>query len=130
EHVLRIDDLGAPVLSEHQQQLLADAEAVPVTLSVDTVLAAARDRSGLSDYGSMDFLDRLSLWLGEIDQDPNRTAYIRKRLFDDCVRFATSRLRLTDLLRRHPEIHDVQIVRPVIVVGMPRTGTTHLVNVL
>ena len=35
-----------------------------------------------------------------------------------------------DLLARHPEILEIPITRPVIVVGLPRSGTTHLVNLL
>jgi hypothetical protein len=41
-----------------------------------------------------------------------------------------NRLLLTDLLARHPEIHDVAVERPIVVLGLPRTGTTHLHNVL
>ena len=41
-----------------------------------------------------------------------------------------SRLRLEELYRLHPEIEDEQIDRPIIVCGLPRTGTTHLLNLL
>jgi hypothetical protein len=41
-----------------------------------------------------------------------------------------NRLRLTDLLRRHPEIHDLPVEAPIVILGLPRTGTTHLHNVL
>ena len=51
-------------------------------------------------------------------------------MFGDCVRYAANRLRIHDLLARHPEILDVEIVAPVIVIGLPRSGTTHLVNLL
>ena len=51
-------------------------------------------------------------------------------MFGDCVRYAANRLLIRDLLRRHPEILEIPIVRPVIVVGLPRSGTTHLVNLL
>ena len=37
---------------------------------------------------------------------------------------------MTELLRRHPEIESIPIEKPFIVVGMPRSGTTHLVNLL
>ena len=46
------------------------------------------------------------------------------------VRLLSSRLLLTDLLNRYPEIHDVENERPIIVVGLPRSGTTHLVNLI
>ena len=41
-----------------------------------------------------------------------------------------NRLLLTDLLTRHPEIHDIELVPPVVIAGLPRTGTTHLHNLL
>jgi hypothetical protein len=46
------------------------------------------------------------------------------------LRLLASRLLLTDLVRRYPEIHAVEIESPLIVVGLPRSGTTHLVNLL
>jgi hypothetical protein len=50
--------------------------------------------------------------------------------FGDCVRNASNRLLIQDLLARHPEILEIEIDRPVIVVGLPRSGTTNLVNLL
>jgi hypothetical protein len=50
--------------------------------------------------------------------------------WNDCVTYASSRLRIHDLLERHPEIHEIEIQRPIIVVGLPRSGTTHLVNLI
>lgn len=41
-----------------------------------------------------------------------------------------TRLRIQDTLSRHPEIGDEPIERPIFVVGMPRSGTTHLLNTL
>ena len=37
---------------------------------------------------------------------------------------------LTDLLARHPEIHDIELLPPLVIAGLPRTGTTHLHNLL
>jgi hypothetical protein len=41
-----------------------------------------------------------------------------------------SRLLIQDLLARHPEILDEVIAAPIIICGLPRTGTTHLHNLL
>ena len=127
---VRIEDLAQPVLSDHQQGALAFGEAVATELTVDAVLTAAADETGLDDYGPVDFRDRLHLWLDEVDRDPDRTGLGRMILFNDCVRYASQRLRIHDLLARHPEIHEERIVAPIIVVGLPRSGTTHLVNLL
>lgn len=127
---IRVSDLRNPVLSETQKQTWEFAAANPVTLSVDAVLAGARKQTGMSDFGPGDFRDRLALQLDEIDTDPNRSPVSRLVTFASSVRYAVNRLRVLDLLRRHPEIHDVQITAPIIVVGLPRSGTTNLVNLL
>jgi len=41
-----------------------------------------------------------------------------------------NRLLIQDVLIRHPEIHDIEITRPIIIAGLPRTGTTHLHNLI
>ncbi len=41
-----------------------------------------------------------------------------------------NRLLIQDLLTRNPEIHDIAITRPIIIAGLPRTGTTHLHNLM
>ena len=92
---------------------------------------SGRERAtGLDDFGPDDFHERLGLWLSEMDEDEDAVGLARLVLFGNAVRYASNRLRIADLLRRHPEIHDVPIERPVIVVGLPRSGTTNLVNLL
>jgi hypothetical protein len=127
---IRIDDLREPVLTAAQRAGLAFAERHPVSLSVDSVLEAAGARTGLSDFGPDDFRERLALWLSEMDEDPDRTALGRASLWNDCVRCAANRLRIRALLAEHPEIARIEIARPIIVVGLPRSGTTHLVNLI
>jgi hypothetical protein len=127
---LRIEDLRAPVLSDVQKAVLAYGEAHPVELTPHAVLTAAVASTGLEDFGPSDFHERLALMLSETDEDPERTALGRMSLFQDAVRWASNRLRIRDLLKRHPEIHDLEIERPIIVIGLPRSGTTHLVNLI
>ena len=127
---IRIDDLRDPVLNPAQKAALAFGENNPVELSVDAVLTAAVERTGLEDFGPDDFRERLALWLSETDENPERTALGRFSLYNDCVRAASNRLWIRDLLERHPEIHEQEIERPIIVVGLPRSGTTHLVNLI
>jgi hypothetical protein len=125
-----IDDLAQPRYSEIQSAALAYGERHHVDLRVDAVLEASVTRTGLDDFGAPDFAPRLELWLSEMDGDPDRTGLGRLGFFNDCVRYASNRLRIRDLLQRHPEILDIQIDRPIVVVGLPRSGTTHLVNLM
>ncbi len=62
--------------------------------------------------------------------DVELNALGRLGLFAHGVRALANRLRVEDLLRRHPEILAVAIERPIIVAGLPRSGTTHLVNLI
>lgn len=127
---IRIDDLRRPVLTDAHRQALKHAEDHAVELTQEAVLTAARQATGLNDFGPDDFRARLQLWLDETAHAPNLTALARQTVFQRCVKYAEMRLRLQDLLRRHPEIREMQIQRPIIVVGPFRSGTTHLVNLI
>ena len=88
-------------------------ESKATELSVDAVCAAATARTGLDDFGPDDFTERLGVQLGEMDADDDRTGLGRLMMFGDCVRYAANRLLVRDLLRRHPEILEVPIARPL-----------------
>ncbi|MGA9911152.1 MAG: sulfotransferase [Paraburkholderia sp.] len=125
---IRIADLGAPRLTDIQRQAIASAP--PVVMSEGAVLAAARHHTGLSDFGADDFRERLGIWLKSFDEDKDLGPLGRAGLFGDAVRYASARLRFEDLVKRYPEIRTVAIDRPIIIAGLPRSGTTHLVNIL
>ncbi|AHE54629.1 sulfotransferase family protein [Sphingomonas sanxanigenens] len=125
---IHIDDLAEPRLTERQRAAIAGAP--PVRFDVEAVLAAARAGTGLDDFGADDFRQRLGLWLASFDADADLTDLGRATVFGECVRYASTRLRLEDLLRRHSEIGQIAIDRPIMVAGLPRSGTTHLVNIL
>ncbi|MFM7224209.1 MAG: sulfotransferase family protein [Actinomycetota bacterium] len=127
---IRITDLARPVLNGIQRAAIDFGESRSVELSVDAVIATAVARTGLDDFGPDDFCERLAVQLDEVNDDEERTGIGRMVLFGDCVRYAANRLRVQALLDRHPEILAVPIERPVIVIGLPRSGTTNLVNLL
>ncbi len=129
-NTIQIDDLAAPVLNDVQRLALEWGESHPTELTVAAVCDAAIKRTGLDNFGPGDFRERLGVQLDEMNEDDERTGIGRMVMFGDCARYAANRLLIHDVLRRHPEILDIPIVRPVIVVGLPRSGTTNLVNLL
>ena len=127
---IEITDLLNPVLTPMQRTVLETTAAQPVNFSLGAVLEAARAETSLSDFGPPDFRDRLDIWLKAIDEDAEASSVTRASLFQMCVRYAATRLRLENFLTRHPEARDIPIDRPIIVAGLPRSGTTHLLNLL
>lgn len=128
--VIRITDLNQPVLTPVQRAAIDAAAQQPVVLSESAVLGAAVEHTGLDDFGPDDFRERLMVWLAAADEDGDLNAVGRAGFFTDCVRYATNRLRIHELLKRHPEIHDIEISQPIVVAGLPRSGTTHLLNLI
>jgi len=127
---IRITDLGQPVLTPEQQAAIAAASRVRVEFTEEAVLTAARQRTGLRDFGPDDFRERLRVQLQSLEEDPYLGPVGRIGAYSDCVRFAANRLRLEDFIRQHPQILDVEIRQPIIIVGLPRSGTTHLLNLI
>jgi hypothetical protein len=127
---IRIDDLAEPVLTPMQAAAIEGAGKLAVSLEAGAVLAAAAVKTGLDDFGADDFRERLRLWLASADEDADLGPIGRLAVWNECVRYAANRLRFEDLLRRHPEILEVEIDRPIIIAGLPRSGTTHLLNLI
>jgi len=125
-----LDDLKAPRLSSLQRLVRSSAKPGRIDFTEAAVLDAARRRTGLSDFGPDDFRERLNLLLADYAADRNLNAFGQQALFNDLVRFTSNRLLIQDQFKRHPEILDEKIEAPIIVAGLPRSGTTHLLNLL
>ncbi|MDA4110754.1 sulfotransferase family protein [Mycolicibacterium holsaticum] len=125
-----IEDLTNPVLTRAQRDTLEQVESLPVDLDPGTLIAEAVEKTGLENFGSGDFRTRLDAYAGAVEVDTGATNLNRLILHNRIVRLLSQRLLLTDLLRRYPEINEIEIDRPIIVVGLPRSGTTHLVNLI
>lgn len=128
--VLDIDDLTCPRLDPVQRGILDQLEGVSIDLEPATLIAEAIEKTGLENFGSGDFRPRLDAYAAAVEADTGNTNLNRLILHNRIVRLLSQRLLLTDLLHRYPEIHDIEIDRPIIVVGLPRSGTTHLVNLI
>lgn len=127
---IRITDLAKPELNDVQRSALQMAEKVRVDFSEEHILREARARTGLEDFGPDDFRARLRLLADEWESDEGLTALGRLGLQQSLIRYASNRLVIQDELKRHPEVREIEIERPIIVAGLPRTGTTHLLNLM
>jgi hypothetical protein len=130
---VRITDLANPRFTPQAQAVL-DAMAEMgkgIALDAESLLAAACAATGLDDFDETTaWRERLDVYLHALAVEAPLSDRGRLINHTQISQLLTNRLLVTDLLRRHPEIHDVEIVAPIVIVGLPRTGTTHLHNLI
>ncbi|TNF36403.1 MAG: sulfotransferase [Gammaproteobacteria bacterium] len=101
-----------------------------IDLSVNGVLAAACARDGLTDFGDDSFREPLQVLIDSLVQEAHLNDVGRMGQFYRTVDLLVNRLRVEDWFQRHPEIANERIEAPVVIVGLPRTGTTMLHRIL
>ena len=98
-------------------------------LSEESLIAAAKQSTGLGDFGDEGFRDGLRVLLETYESAglrPGGRKLTRGRL----IRILCNRLRVEQAFRRHPEILEREIRSPVYMTGLPRTGSSALFNLL
>jgi hypothetical protein len=130
---IRIDDLAQPRFDDDVVEMLrAGAQlAGDVELTADALREQAVAETGLADFGDdRSYDERLDVLVRALRDEAGLSAFGRVTTSVQLVQLLKNRLLLTRLLDRHPEIREVEIRRPIIIAGLPRTGTTHLHNLL
>jgi hypothetical protein len=129
---VQLDDLAEPRFSPEAEQLcdLMGSMAPDCPLDADALHAKASADTGLDDFGPDDYRERLDVYLAALHEIHGMHAPGIVNFFSQLVQWLKNRLLLTDLLSRHPEINDIELLPPVVIAGLPRTGTTHLHNLL
>src|SRR5207245_11690323 len=85
---------------------------------------------GLMCFGPRDFVERLDALLGEVNADDNVWKTHKDQFVDHCVRAAANRLRIQHYWNEHPDALELTIDRPIDVIALPRSGSTHLENLV
>jgi hypothetical protein len=91
---------------------------------------AVRRAGGLEDFGPAPLDEPLAVLCGSLNDEIALHALGRVQVFNQLVGLLTTRLRFEALWKRHPEILDLPVERPIIVIGLPRSGTTILHRLL
>lgn len=100
-------------------------------LDVNELLDTARERTGLDDFGPDDFREGLDVLVDGL----NTEAGIRDDRWEQVkeqriLRPLMNRLWFAKDLKEHPEILDEDLGAPIIMAGLPRTGSTKLHRIL
>jgi hypothetical protein len=102
-----------------------------VSLERDAILAEARQRAnGLADFGDGPFLEPLQLLLDSLEKEGRLNALGRVIARERVLGHTVNRLNYVADRKRFPDIAREEIVAPVFIIGMPRTGTTLLHDIL
>ena len=100
------------------------------TLNTKSLLEHVAQRSGLADFGDRGFEEPLRCLLEEPRTEGLYHVLGRYRLHHEVRRLLRTRLRLMDLLKRHPEIENQTIEAPIFVMGLPGSGSNHVHQML
>jgi hypothetical protein len=90
----------------------------------DDVLKLAQQRTGLTEIEAQTWRPGLAILLEELNSSPVVTPQGREQQLDQYVAALSNRLQVHDYVCQHPEVLDEKIERPLVTLGMPRTGTT------
>jgi sulfotransferase family protein len=129
---VRIEDLAEPQFPPSIAAALAAVEpfAAGLVLEPDPLCDQAVAETGLSNFGDEAFRERLAVLTGALRDEAGLSPMGVVSAHGQLVKLLKNRLLIEDLITRHPEILEQPIVAPIVIVGQPRTGTTHLHNLM
>ena len=129
---IRIEDLVNPVLAPEITEMMEQTAplADQIELSPEAVLGAATTQTGLTDFGSDEFREPLDVLCRAMDTEADFSPTGRLSQFSQLTAFAVNRLRIEQYIKDHLDALEVPVDRPIVIAGLPRTGTTHLHNLI
>jgi hypothetical protein len=95
-------------------------------LDEERLLARARRQARLDDFGPATFRPGLRRLIESLAQDAALNQVGRLSARQQILELLVHRLRLAEHRRRHPEIADEKVERPLFILGLPRSGTSLL----
>jgi Sulfotransferase family len=129
---VRIEDLGDPQFPPSIAAALAAVEpfAAELVLEPDPLCDQAVTETGLSSFGDESFRERLTVLTGALRDEAGLSPMGVVSAHGALVKLLKNRLLVEDRIARHPEILELPVVAPIVIAGQPRTGTTHLHNLM
>ena len=98
--------------------------------SLDQLEDQARQVAGLDDFGEETWREGALRLIEGLNREAGLNAVGEVIAGAEIADYLTSRLRIADWTKRHPEITAAEVGPPIVVLGQPRTGTTILFDIL
>ena len=125
-----IDDLHKPVISAAGRKVLAERAAIPIPFSMGGILKFAEGELDVPLYRGEFFLERLESFMLEGSRACRLTDAGKGFLTATMANLVMQRSRFEHLFQQHPEIEDIELSAPIVLAGIPRSGTTNLSNIM
>lgn len=109
---------------------LQSAGIARADLDPERLIDQACSDTGLEDFGGGPFRPALEVLVNALESEARLTPLGRFVTRNVLLGGLTIQLRLQDAIRTHPEITARPLQAPIIIIGMPRTGTTILHELL
>lgn len=93
-------------------------------IEANALMQAAKERTGLSDWGDDWYLQRLEWLVQSVNSESELTAFGAGAFPEMLIAHLVNQLEVNDWYKRHPEIDEQEIVAPLFGIGLPRTGST------
>lgn len=93
-------------------------------LDAGGLMAEAQALTGLKDFGHPQFIAGLEALLASMEAEAALTEAGRAAQCQRVLGLLVNRLRIEQALGEHPQIRDERIDAPLVIVGLPRTGST------
>ncbi|MFK8186311.1 MAG: beta-ketoacyl synthase N-terminal-like domain-containing protein [Phormidesmis sp.] len=101
-----------------------------VELKASALLEAAQKKANLDDFGDPRFLTGLEQLIESVNNEAELHLMGQKFMQELTTRLLVNRLEIQAELKRHPEILQTPVTQPLFILGLPRTGSTYLHNLL
>ncbi len=98
--------------------------------SAEELMDAARGATGLADFGEDSFREGLEMLAASLEAEAGLNETGRAASRSRLIGLLSNRLRIEDWIRQHPEVESEEVVAPIVVLGLPRTGSTALASLL
>ena len=99
-------------------------------LKTELLMAAARRRARLDDFGDETFREPLRRLLDSCESEARLNTFGKLALSEDVLQLLINRLQIQRDRRNWPGICEEAIVAPLFILGLPRSGTTLLHGLL
>lgn len=90
------------------------------------LMARARERAGLSDFGDLPFEEALDMFVFSLEREARLDDARRQQTAEMITGMLVKNLRLVEDRKRFPGIAQEVIKDPIFILGLPRTGSTNL----